>query len=93
MKAFIYTLLLAAATACSTESPRQQDARSFADTASVRRVVTERPAVAEPETVVVEEPRSRPRRSPRVYHRGPKGGCYTYTSTGHKRYVDHSLCS
>lgn len=28
----------------------------------------------------------------RQYHRGPRGGCYTYSSSGRKRYVDHSYC-
>ena len=27
------------------------------------------------------------------YYRGPRGGCYTYTSGGNKRYVDRSLCN
>lgn len=26
------------------------------------------------------------------YIRGPRGGCYTITSSGRKRYVDRSLC-
>lgn len=26
------------------------------------------------------------------YHLGPRGGCYTYTSGGNKRYVDRSYC-
>lgn len=26
------------------------------------------------------------------YIRGPRGGCYTYSSSGRKRYVDRSLC-
>jgi hypothetical protein len=26
------------------------------------------------------------------YHLGPRGGCYTYTSSGRKRYVDRSNC-
>jgi hypothetical protein len=26
------------------------------------------------------------------YHRGPRGGCYTYTAAGNKKYVDRSLC-
>jgi hypothetical protein len=93
MKVSIHLLLLAVAAACSTGNPPQQEARSFADTASVRRVITEQPPAAEPETVVVEEPLSTPHRSPQVYHRGPKGGCYTYTASGRKRYVDHSFCS
>ncbi|MBW3572458.1 MAG: SH3 domain-containing protein [Gemmatimonadetes bacterium] len=28
----------------------------------------------------------------RQYHRGPRGGCYTYTASGNKRYVDRSYC-
>ena len=27
------------------------------------------------------------------YHLGPRGGCYTYSSSGRKRYVDRSLCN
>lgn len=26
------------------------------------------------------------------YHLGPRGGCYTYTRSGNKRYVDRSYC-
>jgi hypothetical protein len=26
------------------------------------------------------------------YYTGPRGGCYTYSSSGKKRYVDHSYC-
>ena len=26
------------------------------------------------------------------YYSGPRGGCYTYTESGKKRYVDHSFC-
>lgn len=36
-----------------------------------------------------------PRRSSaadRGYYRGPRGGCYTYSASGRKRYVDRSLC-
>ena len=29
----------------------------------------------------------------REYHRGPRGGCYTYSVSGKKRYVDRSLCN
>lgn len=28
----------------------------------------------------------------RRYRRGPRGGCYTYSSSGSKRYVDRSYC-
>lgn len=28
----------------------------------------------------------------RVYHRGPKGGCYYYTGSGNKQYVARSVC-
>jgi len=27
------------------------------------------------------------------YIRGPRGGCYTFSKTGNKRYVDRSLCN
>lgn len=27
------------------------------------------------------------------YYRGPRGGCYTYSGSGRKRYVDGSLCN
>jgi hypothetical protein len=27
------------------------------------------------------------------YHTGKRGGCFTYSSSGKKRYVDHSNCS
>lgn len=27
------------------------------------------------------------------YLQGPRGGCYTFTKSGNKRYVDHSLCA
>jgi len=27
-----------------------------------------------------------------LYHLGPRGGCYTLTSGGNKRYVDRSMC-
>lgn len=28
----------------------------------------------------------------RGYYTGPRGGCYTYSASGRKRYVDHSYC-
>ena len=28
-----------------------------------------------------------------TYHLGPRGGCYTITASGSKRYVDKSLCA
>ena len=100
MKTSLHVLLLVVATACSTEYPRQQ---GFADTASVRRVTTERPpavdtltepSIAEDPPSVYRPPRDTRRSSPpsRVYHEGPRGGCYTYTASGRKRYVDHSFC-
>jgi hypothetical protein len=30
--------------------------------------------------------------SSRGYYLGPRGGCYTYSASGRKRYVDHSYC-
>jgi predicted amidophosphoribosyltransferase len=32
------------------------------------------------------------RASSRGYYLGPRGGCYTYSASGRKRYVDHSYC-
>lgn len=29
----------------------------------------------------------------RGYYTGPRGGCYTYSASGRKRYVDHSFCN
>jgi hypothetical protein len=29
----------------------------------------------------------------RGYHTGPRGGCYTYSASGRKRYVDRSYCN
>lgn len=37
-------------------------------------------------------PAPRPRGESRVYHIGPRGGCYTYSASGNKRYVDRSYC-
>jgi hypothetical protein len=37
-------------------------------------------------------PRAMSSSASREYHRGPRGGCYTYTASGNKRYVDRSLC-
>lgn len=28
----------------------------------------------------------------RGYYTGPRGGCYTFSASGRKRYVDHSFC-
>ena len=46
---------------------------------------------------VVEGPESSSPRSARTapapgYARGPRGGCYTMTVSGRKKYVDHSFC-
>ena len=27
-----------------------------------------------------------------IYYRGPQGGCYTYSTSGKKRYVNHAYC-
>ena len=29
----------------------------------------------------------------RGYYTGPRGGCYTYSASGRKRYVDRSYCN
>jgi hypothetical protein len=36
--------------------------------------------------------RSRRSSGGRVYHTGPRGGCYYYNGSGNKQYVDHSYC-
>jgi hypothetical protein len=36
---------------------------------------------------------SSPQSSSGSYIRGPRGGCYTYSASGRKRYVDRSLCN
>lgn len=38
------------------------------------------------------EERQQPRSSGRVYHTGPRGGCYYINSNGNKTYVDKSMC-
>jgi hypothetical protein len=35
---------------------------------------------------------SSPASSNRVYFSGSRGGCFTYTASGNKRYVAHSFC-
>lgn len=81
--------LSAALIRCSAEEPRRQDAE-FADTTGA--VAPGRAPAAEPEPEVGDEPPPAPRRSGRVYHEGPRGGCYTYSRSGRKEYVDHSFC-
>jgi hypothetical protein len=39
------------------------------------------------------EAASAPSASSRGYNTGPRGGCYTYSASGRKRYVDRSLCN
>jgi uncharacterized protein YraI len=50
-------------------------------------------AYVAPEAVPVASGTTRPSAASRGYYRGPRGGCYTYTSSGRKRYVDRSLCN
>jgi hypothetical protein len=35
---------------------------------------------------------SNPTPSDSLYYSGSRGGCFTYTASGNKRYVDHSFC-
>lgn len=101
VKLWFGAVWLAIAVACSTEPPPRQDTGSFTDTESARVVTPERSPAADKETepdsgttrlrTMAERPPSGPRAA-RVFHRGPRGGCYTYTSTGRKQYVDHSFC-
>lgn len=38
-------------------------------------------------------PRRRSSAESRGYYTGPRGGCYTYSASGRKRYVDRSMCN
>lgn len=45
---------------------------------------------------VASSSKNTPRRSSaesRGYYTGPRGGCYTYSASGRKRYVDRSYCN
>jgi hypothetical protein len=58
-------------------------------------VRTSSPPPAEPVMPVVAAPERatpRPSAASNGYHLGPRGGCYTYTRSGNKRYVDRSYC-
>ncbi len=44
-------------------------------------------------STVKKETTTRKASSGRVYHRGPRGGCYYYTPGGSKVYVDRSYCN
>ncbi|MFL5383847.1 MAG: hypothetical protein ACJ8GN_15105 [Longimicrobiaceae bacterium] len=74
------------------ERPPAMDTGAEPDTAPVRvrTIVEEPPSTARrPRQTRSTAPRSS---TSRVYYRGPKGGCYTYSASGRKRYVDHSFC-
>lgn len=43
-------------------------------------------------TAVSSSERRRARAEANGYYLGPRGGCYTYSASGRKRYVDHSYC-
>jgi hypothetical protein len=49
------------------------------------------PSVA-PQPIASEAAPSRNSAEARGYYTGPRGGCYTYSASGRKRYVDHSFC-
>lgn len=57
--------------------------------ASTQRNIQPRASNTKPPAI---KPRS-PIRSNYGYQRGPRGGCYYYTASGNKRYVDRSLCN
>ncbi|HEX6039710.1 SH3 domain-containing protein [Longimicrobium sp.] len=56
-------------------------------------VRTDSPPPLQPLATVAPERGRRPSSAAsRGYHLGPRGGCYTYTRSGNKRYVDRSNC-
>jgi hypothetical protein len=60
-----------------------------------RRTSLSRATARQRTTRTVSRPARRPGRSgaaSRGYYTGPRGGCYTYSASGRKRYVDRSYC-
>jgi hypothetical protein len=55
-------------------------------------VRTSAPAMPAPRTLVSGSGRARSA-ADRGYYTGPRGGCYTYSASGRKRYVDRSNCN
>jgi hypothetical protein len=56
------------------------------------------PQVISPDPIPSYQPPAKNNYSPPAstnsqYIRGPRGGCYTFSSSGRKRYVDRSLCN
>nr|DAJ43361.1 MAG TPA: nuclease-like protein [Caudoviricetes sp.] len=41
---------------------------------------------------IEEKEEKKPEQAEKVYHRGPKGGCYYFTDKGEKEYVDKDFC-
>jgi len=64
----------------------QHGTRTSASSSAPRRHVTRR--VSRP----ARRPAARANAASRGYYTGPRGGCYTYSASGRKRYVDHSFC-
>jgi uncharacterized protein YraI len=44
-------------------------------------------------TSTTKSPTRRASAESRGYYTGPRGGCYTYSASGRKRYVDRSYCN
>jgi hypothetical protein len=65
---------------------RPAGGRTSPSRAAARRRTTH--AVSRP----ARRPAARSSAASRGYYTGPRGGCYTYSASGRKRYVDHSYC-
>jgi hypothetical protein len=53
---------------------------------------TTRPRTTNAVSRPARRPAARSSAASRGYYTGPRGGCYTYSASGRKRYVDHSYC-
>jgi uncharacterized protein YgiM (DUF1202 family) len=60
---------------------------------AVRRSAPEAVTSSTPQSLTSSRGRRRSSAESRRYHRGLRGGCYFYTSSGRKEYVDRSLCN
>lgn len=59
---------------------------------AVRRSIPAVRADSTPQSLSSPHERGRSSAESRGYYTGPRGGCYTYTASGRKRYVDRSFC-
>lgn len=81
---------------CSTSIPAIADAASDKEIAELKERIASLEAKQEPNSKTPQDlpayKYTPPARSS-GYIRGPRGGCYTYSASGNKRYVDRSMCN